>query len=81
MPLTGKYIPGNSLIHKFDVQGKIIVFIILIFMTIFANSSIVFYSSWNYNSSIKISLKTYIFFYKTHMEIFYCYFYFKYVIF
>ncbi len=40
MPLTGKYIPGNSLIHKFDVQGKIIVFIILIFMTIFANSFI-----------------------------------------
>lgn len=40
MPFTGKYIHGNSLIHKFNVQGKIIVFIILIFTTVFTNSFI-----------------------------------------
>ena len=38
MPFTGKYIPGNSLIHKLDVQSKIIVFIILILTTVFASS-------------------------------------------
>ena len=38
MPFTGKYIHGNSLIHQFNAQGKIIVFIILIFTTVFTDS-------------------------------------------
>ncbi len=40
MPFTGKYIYGNSLIHQFNAQGKIIVFMILIFSTVFTNSFI-----------------------------------------
>ena len=72
MPFTGKYIHGNSLIHQFNAQGKIIVFIILIFTTVFTDSF------FGYILLVAIlGMKTYIFFHKIYMEIFYCYFYFK----
>jgi len=40
MPLTGKYLPGNSLIHRLNVQCKIIVFLLLIITVILTDSII-----------------------------------------